>query len=77
MAVAVVGAGEDDDADGGIVARDGERIVHLVDRQRRERVAALGTVDGDLGDAIAGLVDDLTILLAGLPNDIAHKLPFD
>ena len=72
----VVGAREDDDADGRVVARDRERVVELVHGERGEGVAALGPVDGDLGDAIAGFVDDLAVCLARLPRGIAHGRPF-
>ena len=72
----MVGAREDDDADARVVARDRERVVELVHGERRERVAALGPVDGDLGNAIAGFVDDLAVCLARLPRGIAHGRPF-
>ena len=76
MAAAVVGAGEDDDADARVVARFGECVVQLVHGERGERVAALGPVDGDFRDTVRRLVDDLAVLLAGLPCDGAHDRPF-
>ena len=60
---------------GSIIARHGERVVHLVHRQGREGVAPGGTVDGDLRDALVRFVDDLAVLLSRLPLDVAHVIP--
>ena len=55
-------SGEDDDADRGIVARVGERGLHLLYGLGPERVTNLGAVDRDLRDALGGLrVDDVAI----------------
>ena len=60
-------AGEDDDADLGILARVVERRAHLEQRLRPERVADLGAVDGDLRDAVPLLVDDVLVVPDLLP----------
>ena len=66
-------AGEDDDADGLVLAGALERIDQLDHRLGTEGVTDLGTVDGDLGDAgvIAGreLVADVREVSLGLPGD--------
>ncbi len=54
-------AGEDDDADLRVLARGGERVRQLDQRLRPEGVAHLGPVDGDLGDAVRGLVADVGV----------------
>src|SRR5262249_833866 len=56
----LAGAGEDDDADRGVVADVVEGARELDDRAGAERVSHLGAVDGELGDAfIALLVADV------------------
>jgi hypothetical protein len=55
------GSGEDDDPDPGIVPRDLEGSRHLEDSGWPERVSDLGPVDGDLGDAVPRLVDDVFV----------------
>ena len=47
-------AGQDDDADLGILSGDGERVGQFLDRLRPERVANLRAVDRDLGDRAPG-----------------------
>ena len=76
MAAAVVDAGQDDDADGRVVARLAERVVQLGDGERGERVASLGPIDADLGDTACCFVDDLAVRLARLPRNVAHGRPF-
>ena len=75
MTATVIGARKDDDADFRVVARFGKRVVHFVDGKRRERIAALGSIDGDLRDAIERLVDDFAVFLTALPLEVAHILP--
>src|SRR5699024_3731225 len=63
-------AGEDDDADRGVLAGTLERVRELDDGLRPERVAHLRPVDRDLRDAVAGeLVADVLVLGRGLPVD--------
>src|SRR2546428_2285899 len=59
--------GKDDHADLGVVARHLERARHLGYGGRPERVADLGPVDGDLGDAVPGLIDDVAVAAGALP----------
>src|SRR5581483_8892946 len=61
------GARQDHDADGGIVARRLEGADHLEDGRRAERVADLGPVDRDPGDAVPGVVEDVLVLARLLP----------
>src|SRR2546426_8185 len=63
----VPGAGEDDYADRAVGPRGAERADQLVDRERAEGIAHLGPVDGDPGDAIARLVEDVLV---------RHRPPF-
>ena len=76
VTAAVVDAGQDDDADGCVVARLAERVVQLGDGERGERIASLGPVDADLGDAACCFIDDLAVRLARLPRNVAHGRPF-
>ena len=63
-------AGEHDHADRGVLARLLERVGDLDDRLRPERVADLGPVDRDLGDAVARrLVADVLVLGGCGPGD--------
>src|SRR6266545_4342124 len=62
----VPGAGEDDDADLRVVARDLESLCHLDHGQGTEGVADVGAVDRDLGDPVPGLVED--VLVVAVPN---------
>jgi hypothetical protein len=62
-------AGEDDDADHGILAGALEGVRQLDDRLRAEGVADLGAVDGDLGDPVAAeLVADVLVVGARRPR---------
>ena len=56
------GAGQDDDADGRIVARGLESAGHLEDGGGPEGVAHLGPVDGDPCDAVPGVVEDVLVV---------------
>src|SRR4051812_30775431 len=47
-------AGDDDDADFAVVAGHVQRLLDLAHRQRAKGVTHLGTIDGDLGDAVFG-----------------------
>ena len=61
-------AGQDDDADPVVVAGEVEGRLELEQGLRPERVAHLGTVDRDLGHAVAGeLVLDVGPVAHGLP----------
>src|SRR5436305_810291 len=60
-------AGQDDHADVEVLARALERVGHLDDRLRPERVPHLGPVDGDLRDALGGLVPDVLVVRRFLP----------
>ena len=71
----MVGAGKDDNAHFLVVARKGKRVEQLDVRLRRESVAALGAIDGDLGDAIVLFVDDLVVIFNFFPREIAHGYP--
>ena len=51
--------GEDDDPDLVVVARHPERPLQLEEGLRSESVALLGSVDGDLGDAVGDVVGDV------------------
>ena len=55
-------AGEDDDADLGVVARLVERVRQLEQGLRPERVAHLGPADRDLRDALGGVVADVVVV---------------
>jgi hypothetical protein len=44
-----------------------ERAAELEERLRAERVANVGAVDRDLGDALSGLVDDVVVVAGPLP----------
>ena len=57
-------AGEHDDPDRRVVARHLEGACKLEERGRPERIAHLGPVDGQLGDAAGGLVANV-LPLAG------------
>ncbi len=72
----VIGARKDDHAHFLVVTRKRERVEQLDVRLRRERIAALGAVDGDLGDAIVLFVDDLVIVFDVFPREVAHRLSF-
>ena len=63
-------AGEDHDADLGVVVGEVEGGEQLVDGERAERVADLGAVDRDLGDPalVGGLVADVLELAGGRPH---------
>ena len=50
----LVRGGEHDAADGVVVARGGERGEQVVEQLVRERVARLGPVHRDRGDAVGG-----------------------
>ena len=76
VAAAVVRTGQDDDADGSVVARHGERVVHLGHGERGERVAPFGAIDGDFRNPISGFVLDFPILLGGFPSYVIHSCPF-
>src|SRR5690606_18157979 len=70
------GAGQDHDADGGVVARLVERADHLGDGLRPERVAHLGPLDRDLRDAVGrGLVGDVLVAGAAVPGEVGHGAP--
>src|SRR4029077_13628855 len=69
------GAGEDDHPDLRIVPRRLESAGHLEHGRRPERVAHLGPVDGDLGDAVPGLVDDVGVAAGALPARSGGKRP--
>ncbi|MNQ96622.1 hypothetical protein D3C85_1122370 [compost metagenome] len=58
-------AGEDDGADMIVVTGIGQRLQHLLDGAGTEGVAHLGTVDGDLGNAILGLVIEDVLVTGG------------
>src|SRR5690606_16506908 len=61
-------AGQDDDADRLVVARDRQGARDLLDRLRPERVVDLGTTDRDLGDPVLrGLVTDVGPVARGGP----------
>ncbi len=60
-------AGEEDDTDLGIVARDLERVAELEQGAGPEGVAHLGPADRDLGDPVCGLVGDVGEAVGGLP----------
>ena len=66
-------AGQDDDADLGVVARLLEGVRQLEQRLRPEGVAHLGPVDRDLGDALgvagSGLVPYVVVVAARGPAD--------
>src|ERR1700759_2148601 len=63
------GAGEDHDADAGVVADVAERADHLRHGPRLERVVDLGAVHRDAGDALrAGLVEDVLATGAAVPG---------
>jgi len=49
-------AGQDDGAHLIVITGIGQRLQHLFDRAGAKGIAHLGTVDGDLGNAIVGLV---------------------
>ena len=72
VAAAVVHTGQQNDTYGRIVARLGESVVHLRHRQRGERVAPLGPIDGDLRHPIAQLIANLAVLLIALPIVVAQ-----
>ena len=72
MAAAVVHAGQQNNAHGGIVARLAEGVVHLHHRQRRERVAPLGPINGDLRHPIAQLIANLAVLFTHSPIIFTH-----
>src|SRR5256886_11335955 len=61
------GTGEDDHADGRVVAGDLERLRHLEDGRGTKRVADLGPVDRDLGYAVPGVVEDVLVLAGANP----------
>jgi hypothetical protein len=62
--------GQQDAADPGVIPDPRERVDHLRDRLRAERVADLGTVDRDLRDPGAGvLVADVAVLRDAGPRD--------
>jgi len=65
-------AGEDDDADAGVVARQVERLRHLEHRQRAEGVADLRPADRDLGHPLGHLVADVPPLTLLLPLGHVH-----
>ena len=68
----MVHTGQQNDTYGRIVARLGESVVHLHHRQRGERVAPLGPIDGDLRHPIAQLIANLAVLLTALPIVVAQ-----
>ena len=61
-AEAAPGAGDDDDPHVVVGVDPVERVDHLVHHRARERVELLGPVEGDRGDALVDLVDDLRVL---------------
>ncbi len=62
-------AGEDHDADLGILAGQLQRGGDLDQRLRPEGVEGLGPVDADLGDSLGKLVVDVVVLASALPLD--------
>ena len=63
----VVGAGKDDNAHFLVVARKGKRIEQLDVRLRRESVAALRAIDGDLGDAFEVFKENVLVFFNRSP----------
>ena len=59
-------ARKDDHADRRVVAGELERVAQLEQGARAERVADFRTADGDLGDAVGGLVADVGEAVGGL-----------
>lgn len=57
--------GQDDGADLIVITGIGQRLQHLFDGAGAEGVAHLGTVDGDLGNAIVGLVIEDVLVTGG------------
>src|SRR5439155_6991546 len=57
------------DAHPDVIARPVERIGQLEQRLGPEGVAHLGAADGDLGDALGGLVRDVAVVARGDPLD--------
>ncbi len=68
-------AGEDDDADLGVLAGQLERGGDLDQRLRPEGVEDLGPVDRDLGDPVGLLVADVLVLAGALPLDRRVQTP--
>ena len=62
-------ARQHDHADRRVVAGHIEGVDQLTRRERTERVAHLGTVDGDLRDALGGLVADVGPLAGRFPRN--------
>ena len=74
MTATMVGTRQNDDANLRVITCNGKGIVHLVHRQRRERVASLRAVDSNLCDTVVRFVHDLPISLARLPGKLL-RLP--
>ena len=70
------GTGQDDHTDLRIQMGTPERMAHLLYRLRTKGVAHLGTVDGDLGDALGLVIEDVLVIAVrrGLPMDVAVHL---
>src|SRR5262249_20348915 len=62
------GAGQDDNGDMGVVARDVEGVAELEERPGTEGVADVGAVDRDLGNAVHRVVPDVVVLAAAHPT---------
>ncbi len=69
-------AGEEDDADVGVLPGVAERLLHLQERVGPEGVADLGAIEGDAGDAVALVVRDVLVRFDFLPVGLGHLDPF-
>ena len=65
-------AGEQHDADVGILAGIAKGFLHLQQRVGAKRVADLGPVEGDARDAVALVVGDVLVRFDFLPVGLAH-----
>jgi hypothetical protein len=70
----VPGTGEDDRRDPDVVTGPGEGVAKLRERGGAECVPHLGTVDRDLRDRIAALVEDVLVVALATPLDRGVEL---
>lgn len=65
-------AREKDNADAGIIAGIRKSVEHFRDRLGGECVAPMGAIDGDFGNALCLVVEDILVIADGLPLDAIH-----
>ena len=70
----VPGAGQDDHTDGVVVAGQREGALEFEQGLRAERIALVGTVDGDLRDSVGGLVTDVAEVPSGFQSAAGSML---